>query len=267
MTFVYGIVMLACAKIIAMQKLIVFLSHIHEEAELAGLVKDLIETAFLSLTEVFVSSDPGSIPYGQKWLDEITTNLKACSVELILCSPESIKRPWINFEIGGGWVRGIPVIPLCHSGLERSKLPVPLSLLQAANTTDRQDMNHALATIATALGSSAPTVEIGPFITAVQAFEMNYTFWAKFDEALAFVQSIFRNDTEIKTAFASGAGIKTDITETGLNAVASGLRFLIDRGMLRIDRTGDTSMTTTGTYYGIRLTFSDDYRAALKKRP
>lgn len=250
-----------------MAKLVVFLSHIHEEAELAGLVKGLIETAFPGLAEVFVSSDPTSIAYGQKWLDGITANLRSCSVELILCSPESIKRPWINFEAGAGWVSDIPVIPLCHSGLDRSHLPVPLSLLHAANATDREQIQGALGTIASVLRVKAPNVEIAPFIAAARSFETQYTFWSKFDEAQAFVQSLFRNDNDIKNAFAAGTEVNADITETGLNHMGAGLRFLTDRGMLRINRTGTTSMTTTGTYYGISLAFSDDYRAALKDRP
>jgi TIR domain len=81
-----------------MSKSIVFISHITEEKPIAIAFKDLIETSFLGMIDVFVSSDENSISTGQRWLDNITTALKECSIEIILCSPKSVSRPWINFE-------------------------------------------------------------------------------------------------------------------------------------------------------------------------
>lgn len=76
-----------------MNKPIVFISHITEEKELAIELKRLIEESFLGMLEVFVSSDEDSIASGSRWLDNITEALKNCVIELILCSPESVKRP------------------------------------------------------------------------------------------------------------------------------------------------------------------------------
>ena len=55
-----------------MDKPIVFISHITEEAELALKLKELIESSFLEMIEVFVSSDETSISAGSRWLDNIT---------------------------------------------------------------------------------------------------------------------------------------------------------------------------------------------------
>jgi DNA-binding MarR family transcriptional regulator len=52
---------------------------------------------------------------------------------IILCSPSSIIRPWINFEAGCAWIRKIPIINLCHSGVDRGDLPEPLSRFQNLN--------------------------------------------------------------------------------------------------------------------------------------
>lgn len=105
-------------KEINMSKPIIFISHITEEKEIAIELKKLIEKKILGMMEVFVSSDENSIKLGHKWLEDITYALKNCVIEIILCSSESIKRPWINFEAGAGWIReNIPVIPLCHSGM------------------------------------------------------------------------------------------------------------------------------------------------------
>lgn len=96
-----------------MQKPLIFMSHITEEQEIALALKQLIESSFLGMMGVFVSSDPTGIELGRRWLDQITFALKHCAVEVILASPESVRRPWINFEAGAGWIRDIPGIPLC----------------------------------------------------------------------------------------------------------------------------------------------------------
>ena len=154
-----------------MQKPLVFISHITEEKEIALAFKSLIETTFLNMIDVFVSSDPTSIKLGQKWLDEITHALKACAIEIILASPESVKRPWINFEGGSAWIRDIPVIPLCHSGMAPAKLPQPLGALRAATATEEAQLQLVVPVLAEAIGCSMPAVDYSGFIEAVKKFE------------------------------------------------------------------------------------------------
>ena len=154
-----------------MQKPLVFISHITEEKEIAKALKCLVESTFLDMMDVFVSSDPTSIKLGRKWLDEITHALKTCAVEIILSSPESVIQPWINFEGGSGWIRDIPVIPLCHSGMVPAKLPAPLSALQAATATEESGLKLIFPVLAEAIGCSLPDVNYTPFIETVQEFE------------------------------------------------------------------------------------------------
>lgn len=61
-----------------MNKSIVFISHITQEADLALKLKELIEGSFLGMIEVFVSSDETSISAGSRWLDNITESLSNC---------------------------------------------------------------------------------------------------------------------------------------------------------------------------------------------
>jgi len=96
-----------------MSKPVVFISHISEEVRLAVIFKQHIAADFLNLIEVFVSSDTESISAGKNWLTSIDTALRNACIELILCSKASIKRLWINFEAGAGWMSGIPVVPVC----------------------------------------------------------------------------------------------------------------------------------------------------------
>lgn len=111
----------------------VFVSHISEEAGVAKVIKDWIDSTYLGQFEIFVSSDSDSIPAGTKWLDEITKAIIKSKIILLLCSQNSIHRPWINFEAGCGWSQEIPVIPICYAGLKREDLPPPISALQALN--------------------------------------------------------------------------------------------------------------------------------------
>ena len=107
-----------------------FISHNSEEAPIAIILKEWIERTFLGQWKVFASSDSDSIPAGSKWFDEIDSALDSTKVLVILCSPASISRPWINFEAGCGWIKRVPIIPICHSGLTKSRLPMPLSLCE-----------------------------------------------------------------------------------------------------------------------------------------
>src|SRR5271170_5194153 len=121
-----------------MEKFNVFLSHITVESTMADLLRRRLENDFIGLVEVFESSDRLSIPVGSKWLDEVTQALKRADLHLILCSPDAVKRPWIQFEAGAAHLRGIPIIPLCHSGLTLAQLPVPLSESEGMQITDAE---------------------------------------------------------------------------------------------------------------------------------
>lgn len=155
-----------------MGKPLVFISHIAEEREIALALQDLVNGAFPDLIEAFVSSSPKSIGLGIEWLDSITSALKRCEITIILASPTSVKRPWINFEAGAVWSRNKPVIPLCHSGMTKSKLPYPLAMLQAGTITDEQNLQESFALMASTLGIAVPNLDFSQFIEKVRRCEI-----------------------------------------------------------------------------------------------
>jgi hypothetical protein len=76
--------------------------------------------------------------------------LRGSKVILSLCSPNSVRRPWLNFESGSGWTRQIPVIPVCHKGMRKDRLPDPLRIFHALELTDSEsckDLVRRLSTI------------------------------------------------------------------------------------------------------------------------
>jgi hypothetical protein len=109
----------------------IFISHISEETAIARALKDWIESTFLGRCQVFASSDTEDLLAGSKWIDEIDQTLDSTVAFLVLCSPTSLERPRINFETGWGWIKDVPLIPICHSGLKKEDLPPRMSTFQS----------------------------------------------------------------------------------------------------------------------------------------
>ena len=156
-------------------KPLIFISHIAEEAELAQLFKAAIEKSFLNLVDVFVSSDSSSIGAGSNWLDRITHGLRTSVAMLIFCSPESIGRPWINFEAGAGWARKIEIVPMCHSGQRPVDLPLPMNLLQGIEAHNPAQIKNVFKLIANKLNSDVPSADMKSLSDAVAEFESTYS--------------------------------------------------------------------------------------------
>ena len=128
-----------------------FISHISEEARVAARLKTTLTNDFPGFLEVFVSSDTESIAAGEVWFTSISDALRESSIFLVLCSPISIHRPWINFEAGAAWMKDIPVIPLCHAGLRLRDLPMPLSARQGLALDDAEGLRGLYNRIAAIL--------------------------------------------------------------------------------------------------------------------
>lgn len=114
----------------------IFISYIMEEEPIARELQHFIEKHFLNQIAVFVSSDINCLIPGQRWLNTIEEALNQCKVILLICSPSSLTRPWINFEAGCGWIKHTKMIPICHSGQRKDQLPFPFSQLQALQLDD-----------------------------------------------------------------------------------------------------------------------------------
>jgi len=231
-------------------KSLVFISHITEEKELALEFKSLVEGAFLGLIDVFVSSDENSIHLGQRWLDQITVALRTCAVEIILCSTKSVKRPWINFEAGAGWVRDIPVIPLCHSGTTPSSLPMPLNLLQAAAANQISSLKLVFPVLAQALGAKTPTVDFAGFVSTVQNFEARYMFWDGCNDAF---QQINNYSQELINLLRTGNTIALQLTEQEIAFFSDATKFLQENDVLQFNRVGGVSIGPMGMHHNCAL--------------
>jgi hypothetical protein len=131
----------------------IFISHIHEEVKLGAVVKEWLTDAFPGTATAFLSSDKQDIAAGEKWLDKIANELAGTGVMVSLLSPQSLARPWVNIELGAAWIKGVPIVPLCHSGLAISDLPRLFSDFTSLTLDDDPAVaRHLVAGVANALG-------------------------------------------------------------------------------------------------------------------
>ena len=133
-----------------------FVSHISEEAEYAALLKEMIQSDFLELAKCFTSSDIGSIGAGENWLTAVERAMTEAKAVIVLCSKASVHRPWVQFEVGAAWMKGVPVIPVCHSGMKMSDLQMPLSLRQGVELPTERGIAQLYEGIARVLKMARP---------------------------------------------------------------------------------------------------------------
>jgi hypothetical protein len=131
-------------------------SHTTGEAPIALALKDFLEGTFAGGLEVFVSGDVLDLTPGDKWLEKIDSVLKTSKVLLVICSPSSLTRPWINFEAGCGWMAGMSIVPICHSGQDRDQLPHPFSELHSLQLEDESFFKSLCAVFCKVLGIVRP---------------------------------------------------------------------------------------------------------------
>ena len=98
-------------------KPVIFVSHAAVDAEIANIFKQDVEQSFLGLCQLFVSSNLDSLQGGREWMQVIKEKLSNSVIFIGLLSPVALNRPWIYTEFGAGWIRSIPTISVCHSGL------------------------------------------------------------------------------------------------------------------------------------------------------
>ena len=152
----------------------VFISHISDETEVAQWLKARLDRDFLGTLDIFVSSDRSTIEAGSKWLDEVDKALKQADLQVVLCSRESVGRPWVNFEAGAVWLRGIPVVPVCHSGLQPEGLPVPLSMLQGVTLSQPAGLAKLYDAVAGMIGLKTPAADFAAIAAEARELEAKY---------------------------------------------------------------------------------------------
>lgn len=170
---------------------LLFISHIHDEAELAEVLQRAIEEAFKGKFKIFRSSSAASLPAGHKWVNTITENLHSCNGMIILCSKFSVTRPWINFESGAAWVRDIPAIPFCFAGMSISNLQPPLSELHAVNGDTEKGLQDLFSSLSQMLDSYPPQIDYKELLNKITDFSNRYLHDYQIIDALNILRAYY----------------------------------------------------------------------------
>lgn len=131
-----------------------FLSHASIHRDHAQFLKDKILSLYPENTDIFLASDPSSLPPGRKWYTTIVESLKQVDVLLVLLAPSFAERPWIMFEAGVAVAFDITVIPLRYAGLTADLIPEPLMSNQSVGLTQHNEVAQMLLTLASARSPS-----------------------------------------------------------------------------------------------------------------
>jgi hypothetical protein len=140
-----------------MARINVFVSHVSVEARFADFLRHCLRRDFIGLLDLFISTDSTSIP-----------------VQLTLLSPEAVKAPWINFESGAARMKGVELIPLCHSGQQPEQLPPPLNMSEGVVLTSATDLEKLYRRIADVLESDMPDVDFADYARQFVDLEAEY---------------------------------------------------------------------------------------------
>jgi hypothetical protein len=131
----------------------IYISHVSEEALFALLLKDFIESTFLGQVEATLSCSSADSATDRKWLQGIDGALDSAKLLMLLCSPRSIQHGWMHFEAGCAWLKNVPVLVICHSGLKKSEFPPPLSVFEDPLDVQEPDfMETFFGTLAASFG-------------------------------------------------------------------------------------------------------------------
>jgi hypothetical protein len=202
----------------------IFMSHITEDAAVAKTLKRGMTGDFLGQLQVFLSSDTESIAAGDPWFSSVSQALRNSSIFVVLCSPISIARPWINFEAGAAWILDMAVIPACFRGLRLRDLPMPLAGRQGVELTDVQGLRRLYARVAQELGFECPerdyarlaadliaSAEGTPGDVGLRAGETDQAIRSRIDEALSHPRFPWRSIDKVAAAAAIPVSKATEI--------------------------------------------------------
>jgi hypothetical protein len=134
----------------------VFLSHAHDEAELAVKFADWLERTFLSSVEVVCTSrpshriEPGMVTTG------IVKHLQDSKAVLSLLTPQSIRGPWLYYEMGAAHALGLLFIPCLARGSRFPGLPPQAWEYQGAELYSADNIAKLVRDVAHALVLKCP---------------------------------------------------------------------------------------------------------------
>ena len=117
----------------------IFISHAVANSSIAQMLAEALEGAREDVT-TFVASRPGDIRADEDWLRGIERALYEADVYVIVLTPESVLRPWVNFETGAAWFFRRRLIFVRVLTLSTDEIPLPIASRQVYALDDRDQL-------------------------------------------------------------------------------------------------------------------------------
>ncbi|MFH0920812.1 MAG: toll/interleukin-1 receptor domain-containing protein [Fibrobacterota bacterium] len=139
----------------------IFIVHADEDKAFTEAISKQLQKIFnIPDNRIFAASDSRSIPSGKQWYGHIVEAHKSSKTGIVLLTPNSIDRLWVNFEVGGFVLRDAhPPISICCSRETEEKIAFPISGLQYRKFFEKDDRNAIIGEIAALLGCPKPTFD------------------------------------------------------------------------------------------------------------
>jgi hypothetical protein len=124
----------------------IFISHAVANRSIARFLADTLEAAREGVT-TFVASRPGDIRADEDWLRGIERALQEADTYIILLTPESVLRPWVNFESGAAWFFRRPLVFVRIQALSRDDIPLPIRSREVYALDDKEQLLAVFKTL------------------------------------------------------------------------------------------------------------------------
>lgn len=119
----------------------IFISHAVANRNIARSLADTLEAARENVT-TFLASRPGDIRADEDWLEGIERALHEADTYIIFLTPESVLRPWVNFEAGVAWFfqRQRQLVFIRIQALSTDDIPLPINSRQVYAIDDKEQL-------------------------------------------------------------------------------------------------------------------------------
>lgn len=216
----------------------IFISHAVANRNIARSLADTLEAAREDVT-TFLASRPGDIRADEDWLGGIERALQEAGTYIILLTPESVLRPWVNFEAGAAWFFQRQLVFVRIHALPTDDIPLPINSRQVYAIDDREQLLAVFRTlglpladpelaVAKIVDQAAAAVVTGEDEAAWEGIQVGDVFYAWAGSLLAL---------EDRDPVPAPAGLLKEIEKRGLKprwANKNRMSHHIERGLAQV---------------------------------
>jgi hypothetical protein len=122
-----------------------FISFASENRELAEYIHKYLNNLFQGECRFWLSTE---IAPGADWQTKLLSELDKSHGLLLLLTPQSLEKRWVNVEAGACWVAKKPIFPLICGGVSVHHLQPPITAFQAVQIEERSSVRQLVSEIA-----------------------------------------------------------------------------------------------------------------------